>query len=415
MALQAVGLSKRHIAEPPRVVERDPDPAVEMEHHMVMRRVSRTGVREVARLGRIRALPRNCEPTGHAQMHDQRLTRAKTGEKILAAPVQRRHPGSGQALGETLGKRKAQIRPTGLRREHPLARHDRLEAAANRLDFGQLGHRTFLTVSPRRILAHMIPADDPSAEDAPSADFGAQDVPRAEKAGLVRRVFDQVADHYDVMNDLMSGGVHRIWKDMAVARVNPQPGERLIDVAGGTGDVARRFLARAGAAAARRGGAPAQALVVDVNPNMLVAGRGRRDETGLCWVGGDAESLPLPDRCADAVTIAFGIRNVTDRDAALADMRRVLKPGGRFACLEFSKPTTAALASIYDAWSYEAIPRIGDAVAKDAASYRYLVESIRRFPDQEAFAAQLRAAGFAQVSVTNYSGGVAALHFGWRL
>jgi demethylmenaquinone methyltransferase/2-methoxy-6-polyprenyl-1,4-benzoquinol methylase len=218
------------------------------------------------------------------------------------------------------------------------------------------------------------------------------------------------------MNDAMSFGVHRLWKDMTLTRANPQPGELLIDVAGGTGDLARLFVAKAAAAARRRGGPPARAIVCDINHEMLKAGRARPDQADeISWVTGDAERLPFPDRTANAVTIAFGIRNVTDRAAALAEMRRVLKPGGRFLCLEFSKPTTAALEAVYDAWSFQAIPRIGSALAGDRESYEYLVESIRRFPDQAAFKREVEAAGFAKVSVTNFSGGVAALHMGWRI
>jgi demethylmenaquinone methyltransferase/2-methoxy-6-polyprenyl-1,4-benzoquinol methylase len=255
------------------------------------------------------------------------------------------------------------------------------------------------------------------ASDRPdSVSFGFRDVPRAEKGRLVRGVFDSVASRYDLMNDAMSLGIHRVWKDMTITRANPQPGELLLDVAGGTGDLARLFIAKAAAAARRRGGEPARAIVCDINHEMLKAGRARPDQAeGISWVAGDAERLPFPDRTANAVTIAFGVRNVTDRAAALSEMRRVLKPGGRFLCLEFSKPTTAALEAVYDLWSFRAIPRIGSAIAGDRESYEYLVESIRRFPDQAAFKREVEAAGFQRVSVTNFSGGVAALHMGWRV
>lgn len=247
--------------------------------------------------------------------------------------------------------------------------------------------------------------------------FGYEEVPRGEKAGRVREVFDRVADRYDLMNDLMSGGVHRIWKDLAVTRANPQPGERLIDIAGGTGDIALRWIRKAEKTMRRRGaGAPAEGIVIDVNEEMLRAGQARLGaETNLFWACGDAERLPLPDRIADAASIAFGIRNVTDRAAALAQARRVLKPGGRFVCLEFSRPAIAVLEAVYDRWSFDVIPTLGGWVAGDEAAYRYLVESIRRFPPQDAFADELKAAGFENVSYANYSGGVAALHVGWRL
>jgi demethylmenaquinone methyltransferase/2-methoxy-6-polyprenyl-1,4-benzoquinol methylase len=247
-----------------------------------------------------------------------------------------------------------------------------------------------------------------------TAPFGARDVPKAQKGRLVRGVFDSVAARYDLMNDAMSLGVHRVWKDLTITRANPQPGELLVDVAGGTGDLARLWLRKAAAAGRRRkSSTTAEAIVCDVSEAMVRAGQARGLK-GLAWVTGDAERLPLPDRLADAVTIAFGIRNVTDRAAALSEMRRVLKPGGRFLCLEFSKPTTAALDAAYAIWS-KAIPSIGAAIAQDRESYVYLVESIRRFPDQAAFKGEVEAAGFARTTVTNYSGGIVALHMGWRV
>jgi demethylmenaquinone methyltransferase/2-methoxy-6-polyprenyl-1,4-benzoquinol methylase len=253
------------------------------------------------------------------------------------------------------------------------------------------------------------------SEASPSATFGFQDVDPGEKPSLVRGVFDRVAGRYDLMNDLMSAGVHRVWKDMTAARINPQPGEVIVDCAGGTGDIARRLAKMVRKAKARRGGEDARILIVDYNAEMVAAGRARGDEAMIAWSVGDAQRLPLPDRTADAYVISFGIRNVTDVSAALREARRVLKPGGRFACLEFSRPTGAALQAAYDAYSFNVIPAIGGAVAGDRASYQYLVESIRRFPDQRAFAALMRAAGFGQVDWTNYSGGVAALHTGWAV
>lgn len=245
--------------------------------------------------------------------------------------------------------------------------------------------------------------------------FGFRDVPTTAKAGLVRGVFDKSAQRYDLMNDLMSLGVHRAWKDMMIERANPRPGEKLIDVAGGTGDLARAFVAKAEKNRKTPGVSPATAIVCDINEQMLLAGQKRGDDGGIGWILGDAENLPFEDKSADCVTIAFGIRNVTNRSAALSEMRRVLKPAGRFLCLEFSRPTTRALERIYDAWSFNAIPRLGEAIARDRDSYQYLVESIRRFPNQDAFAEELRASGFGQVGVTNYSGGIAALHTGWRI
>ena len=248
-----------------------------------------------------------------------------------------------------------------------------------------------------------------------SATFGYRDVDAAEKAGLVRGVFDKVASKYDVMNDVMSGGVHRLWKDMTAARLNPQPGETIVDCAGGTGDIARRLVKLARGAKARRGGADARVIVVDYNAEMIGAGRKRGLEPEIEWAVGDAQRLPLPDASADAYVIAFGIRNVTRIEDALADARRVLKPGGRFLCLEFSKPTAAAMRAAYDAYSFHVIPAAGGLVAGDKASYQYLVESIRRFPDQERFKAMITAAGFKTAGYTNFTGGVAALHHGWAL
>ncbi len=249
----------------------------------------------------------------------------------------------------------------------------------------------------------------------PSATFGFRDVDAAEKPGLVRGVFDRVASRYDLMNDLMSGGVHRLWKDAAAARLNPQPGETIVDCAGGTGDMARRFAKLARAAKARRGGDSAKILVVDYNAEMVAAGRARGGEPEIAWSVGDAQRLPLPDACANAYVISFGIRNVTDIPAALREARSVLKPGGRFLCLEFSRPPSEALRRAYDAYSFKVIPEVGARVAGDRDAYQYLVESIRRFPDQRRFAAMIAEAGFGRVAFDNYTGGVAALHTGWAV
>ncbi len=247
------------------------------------------------------------------------------------------------------------------------------------------------------------------------ASFGFQDVEPREKPRLVRGVFDRVASRYDLMNDLMSAGVHRVWKDMTAARLNPQPGERIIDCAGGTGDVARRLAKLARAAKARRGGADAEILVVDYNAEMVGVGRERVCEAEIAWAVGDAQRLPLPDACADAYVIAFGIRNVTEIPLALREARRVLRRGGRFLCLEFSQPTAPAMRKAYDAYSFNVIPAVGGLVAQDRASYQYLVESIRRFPVQDRFAAMIAEAGFKGEGYTNFTGGVAALHHGWAL
>ena len=248
-------------------------------------------------------------------------------------------------------------------------------------------------------------------------DFGYDDIPEDEKQSKVREVFDSVASKYDLMNDAMSLGIHRVWKDMTITKVNPQPGELLIDVAGGTGDLARRFVKRADEVRLRRGGKPAKALICDINAEMLLAGIDPKKDSGLNIkrVCANAEQMPMSDNFADAVTIAFGIRNVTHRDKALSEFYRILKPGGRLFVLEFSTPPEKFLRQIYDAYSMNVIPRIGGWLAGDADSYQYLVESIRRFPKQDAFADMIRSAGFSQVGWQDYSGGIAALHWGWKV
>jgi demethylmenaquinone methyltransferase / 2-methoxy-6-polyprenyl-1,4-benzoquinol methylase len=253
--------------------------------------------------------------------------------------------------------------------------------------------------------------------------FGFREVPLERKQGLVDDVFHSVARRYDLMNDLMSGGLHRAWKDALVTAVNPPrrrpsretatkaPSFALLDLAGGTGDIAFRVI--------EAGSSSARATVVDINADMLAIGRARAAERGLDdaigFVEGNAEALPFADRSYDAVTIAFGIRNVPRIEAALAEAHRVLRIGGRFLCLEFSTVDVPGLDALYEFYSFNVIPALGRAVAGDAEAYRYLVESIRRFPRPDAFADMIRAAGFARVSFERISGGIVALHSGWRL
>jgi demethylmenaquinone methyltransferase/2-methoxy-6-polyprenyl-1,4-benzoquinol methylase len=252
---------------------------------------------------------------------------------------------------------------------------------------------------------------DGGEADDDEASFGFRSVPAAEKSRLVRGVFDSVASRYDVMNDLMSGGIHRLWKSALIDWIRPRPGQTLLDVAGGTGDVAQGLLGRSG------GGA--RILVCDINESMVRVGRDRAIDRGILagieWIVGDAERLPVASHSVDAYTIAFGLRNVTHPEAALAEARRVLKPGGRFACLEFSRVAEPTLARLYDIYSFAVLPLLGQLVAGDRDSYRYLAESIRRFPPQEELAGMMRAAGFERVQFRNFTGGIAALHTGWRL
>jgi demethylmenaquinone methyltransferase / 2-methoxy-6-polyprenyl-1,4-benzoquinol methylase len=245
---------------------------------------------------------------------------------------------------------------------------------------------------------------------APEASwFGDRPVDPSEKTGLVRGVFDKVASRYDVMNDLMSAGVHRAWKARFIRDLSPRPHETLLDVAAGTGDIATGWR--------KAGGGPA--LLCDINEAMLSQGRDRAFDyariSGMSWAVGNAEQLPFPDRSFDAYTIAFGLRNVTDIDAALCEARRVLKPGGRFFCLEFSQVAIAPLRRLYDAYSNAVIPRLGEIVAKDRESYVYLVESIRRFPNQAALIGRMEQAGFAFNAYRNLSAGVAAIHHARRI
>jgi demethylmenaquinone methyltransferase/2-methoxy-6-polyprenyl-1,4-benzoquinol methylase len=259
----------------------------------------------------------------------------------------------------------------------------------------------------------MPPPNQNGLPEAPpnDVDFGYRRVPASEKQGMVRDVFDRVAGRYDVMNDLMSLGVHRLWKNALVDWLAPRPAQTILDMAGGTGDLAFRVWERTGGRARLR--------VCDANEAMIRVGRDRAIDRailrGVDWLVGDAEALPFPDRSVDSYMIAFGLRNVTDIDRALAEARRVLKPGGRFLCLEFSRVTLPLLGPLYERYSFAVVPRIGKLVARDDAPYRYLVESIRRFPAQGALAARIAAAGLGQIRVRNLSGGIAALHSAWRV
>ncbi len=252
-----------------------------------------------------------------------------------------------------------------------------------------------------------------TAEGGMSTSYGFREVAEGEKQGMVNEVFHKVAKRYDIMNDVMSAGLHRAWKDAMIAALNPRkdPDYKVLDVAGGTGDIAFRIV--------EASGRQAHATVLDINGSMLSVGAERAAKRklsdNLTFVEANAEELPFEDAGFDAYTIAFGIRNVPRIDAALSEAFRVLKPGGRFLCLEFSEVDMPLLEKAYDAWSFNAIPKIGKAVTGDGEPYSYLVESIARFPNQQNFAAMIARAGFERVSFRNYSGGIAAAHSGWKL
>lgn len=252
--------------------------------------------------------------------------------------------------------------------------------------------------------------EKPASDTSEQVSFGFESVSVDEKVTRVRGVFASVAKRYDLMNDLMSGGVHRLWKDQMVAELRPRAGWQLLDVAGGTGDIAFRIVKQQPKAAV---------TICDLTPDMLTVGRDRALDHGLLqglhWVAGNAEQLPFPDASVDAYTIAFGLRNVPRIDLALAEARRVLKPGGRFLCLEFSHVVLPGLDKLYDLYSFQVLPRLGQLVAGDRDSYQYLVESIRRFPKQQDLLDRMAAAGLVRGTVKNFSGGIAALHSGWRV
>jgi len=258
--------------------------------------------------------------------------------------------------------------------------------------------------------------------------FGFKTVDKGSKEGLVRNVFDSVAKKYDLMNDVMSGGLHRLWKDEMIRVMRPKPGMTLLDVAGGTGDIAFRFLKAARprvtsnsttATSPKTESQAAQVTVCDINAQMLDVGRDRAIDKGILknieWICGNAESLAFPDHSFDAYSIAFGIRNVTNIDKALAEAYRTLKPGGRFLCLEFSKVDRPILDKIYDAYSFHLLPKFGGMITGDSESYQYLVESIRQFPPQEDFKSLIEQAGFQRVTYRNMTGGIVALHSGWKV
>jgi demethylmenaquinone methyltransferase / 2-methoxy-6-polyprenyl-1,4-benzoquinol methylase len=335
---------------------------------------------------------------------------------------------------QALWQRHAQIRPVEGEGGDAPAFHMQRQAAADGFDFGKLGHLATIggaqpaksgAVAPGESTRYVPPmiGDGRASASEKTTDFGYRRVAEGEKAGLVRGVFDSVARRYDLMNDLMSGGIHRLWKLEFIDRLNPRRGETVLDVAGGTGDIALGIVARTGGPARGSGkipdSAPGTVIVCDLTPAMLAIGRDRAIDRGVLhgieWLCGDAELLPIASASVDAYTIAFGLRNVTRIDAALAEARRVLKPGGRFFCLEFSQIAQPALARLYDFYSFRILPQVGALVAQDRDAYQYLVESIRRFPAQQALVERIEAAGLERPRYRNLSGGIAAIHSAWRL
>ena len=252
------------------------------------------------------------------------------------------------------------------------------------------------------------PTESHAENEAGTTHFGFKTVREDDKVDMVRGVFDSVASKYDLMNDMMSLGIHRAWKNRLMARLRPHAGMKLLDVGGGTGDIAFKYLERGGD----------DVTVFDINDEMLAVGRDRAIDKGVLkgiqWMQGNAEELPFDDATFDAYTIAFCIRNVTHIDRALKEARRVLKPGGHFLCLEFSKVVQPGLAQIYDTYSFSILPKLGEMIADDRDSYQYLAESIRRFPDQETFKGMIEDAGLDQASFENLTGGVACIHSAWR-
>jgi demethylmenaquinone methyltransferase / 2-methoxy-6-polyprenyl-1,4-benzoquinol methylase len=410
------GRHQVHRAEAAGVVERNPRAAFHVKDHMVM--LLRCGV-VMMELAQHHA--RNQHSPRHAKVDQQRLARIEVGQDVLRPPRSAviRLPVSRSAIPTGKGQRRSG-RLTSARAITAPSRTGK-QATADGFNFGQFGHGCLpdsWAHCGRRVADYKEGhATDRKAQgtartmtDEKTTHFGFTDVPEGEKAGMVHGVFSRVASKYDVMNDLMSLGIHRVWKDAMMDWLAPRNGQRLLDVAGGTGDVAFRFLKRAPGASA---------VVCDMTEPMLIEGRKRAEAeklaTSLDWVVGDAMALPFPDASFDVYTISFGIRNVTRIPDALAEAYRVLKPGGRIMVLEFSQIPNDLMQKAYDLYSFNVIPAMGQVVAGDRASYQYLVESIRKFPDQESFAALIRDAGFGQVKYRNLSMGIAALHSGWKL
>ena len=398
--IQFFGLDQGHEPEAAGIAK--PDGArIQLEIHVVMRPRRRQAVAE------------NGHPSRHAQVYDQCPPVIQCDEDVLGPPPQIQNPAVFKARRHTIGKGNPEIPAPDHGARDRCAFHRRRQPPAHGFNLWQFGHGNKVAVSGGfrygPLMAKQPPGTQGESASGETASFGFRDVGADEKPAMVRAVFDSVSARYDLMNDLMSGGVHRLWKGALLDRVKPRPGAHLLDVGGGTGDIAFRFLERGGGSV----------TVCDINRSMLEAGRDRGLDHGVLgevtWICGDAEQLPFADGSVETFATAFCFRNVTDLPAALSEARRVLRPGGRFLCLEFSRVILPVLSELYDAYSFRVLPALGELVANDREAYRYLAESIRRFPGQAEYETLIRAAGLDMVRHTNLSGGIAAIHEGWRI
>ena len=382
---QLVGLDEIERPEPTGVVERKPVPIIGLDDEMVV----------LERFGRI-----DPPVAGHPEVEHEAVAAIGIDHTIFGTAMEADDASARQPLTEVVGKRTPQVRPPRLDSRNPPALQHMGKAADGRLDFGKLGHGA-------AIWRRAFNAARGTSPMTRQVNFGDQLVSPEEKTRRVGEVFSSVARRYDIMNDLMSGGMHRLWKDRFVNRVKPRPGEDILDMAGGTGDVAFRM--------ARRG---AHVTVSDINSDMLEVGKERarlRALKNLSWKVENAEALSFGDASFDAYTIVFGIRNVTDIRAALREAHRVLKRAGRFYCMEFSSTDWPGFGTLYETWADTMIPRIGRLVADDEDSYRYLVESIRRFPRPPAFRKMIAEAGFVRTAAEPMLGGLVTIHSGWKI
>lgn len=390
MRRQPLPVGQHHEAEAARVRESDDRTVADLEHDVFVRRVPDRRSRTARGIDN--------DPSRHSEMGKQHGVVVELADEIFRPPPQTNQRAPLQAAGEIRRHGSPEIRTAHEDALDAPPFHDRRQSAANRFDFGQFRHGATVATNRRpRYLSGM---------DAEDYRFGFRRVGESEHAGLVRGVFDSVAGRYDLMNDLMSGGLHRLWKSALLDRAGRRG--RLVDIAGGTGDIAAGFIGRGGGA-----------TICDISERMLQAGLDRALDRGITEgpprVCGDASDLPFRDGCAEICTIAFGLRNVTRRRAALAEMRRILTFGGHFLCLEFSPAVLPILKPLYDAYSFRVLPWLGACVAGNADAYLYLAESIRRFPGPDALTTELRAAGFGNVTQTSLTGGIVWLHSGWRV